>query len=101
MEPPSTATDALHGWTQVLCVKRSAAVNWEICHDGLSDTRTLSQGAIGLSAAGTLGPEGQSAFSYGRPSSAAPTALADTEDGSAGLGGGAGFLCTDGIDLLE
>jgi hypothetical protein len=101
MGHPSTATDALHGWTHILCAKRTVAVDWEICRDGLSDTRTLSREAMGLGAAGTLGPEGQAAFSYGRPSSATPTALADTEDGSAGLGGEARLLCTDGIDLLE
>jgi hypothetical protein len=38
---------------------------------------------MGLGAAGTLGPEGQAAFSCGRPLSAAPTALADKAVGGA------------------
>jgi hypothetical protein len=43
---------------------------------GPYDKRGLSPAINGLGAAGTHGPEGQAAFSCGRPLSAAPTALA-------------------------
>ena len=85
MGHPSTATDALHGWTQVLCAKRTVAVDWEICRDGLSDTRTLSREAMGLGAAGTLGPEGQAAFSYGRPFNRRPYRSRRHREGRRGL----------------
>jgi hypothetical protein len=46
---------------------RAGAMDWHMCHHGPPDKRGLSPANIGLGVAGTLGPEGQAAFSYGRP----------------------------------
>ena len=59
-----------------LCQARGRGGWLELCHRP-SDWRTdLTLIIIGLGAAGTHGPEGQAAFSYERPLSAASTALA-------------------------
>jgi hypothetical protein len=52
-------------------------MDWLFYQWGYSETRAVSQVNMGLGAAGTLGSEGQAAFSCGRPISAAPIALAD------------------------
>jgi hypothetical protein len=46
---------------------RAGAMDWRICRYGPFDKRGLSLATMGLGVAGTLGPEGQAAFSYGRP----------------------------------
>jgi hypothetical protein len=63
--------------------QRAGAMDWYIYRHGPCDKRGLFPASIGLGVAGTLGPEGQVAFSCGRPIFAAPTALADDRGGGA------------------
>jgi hypothetical protein len=58
---------------------------WQKQNQDQLTSAKLSQATIGLGVAGTHGPEGQAAFSCGRPLSATSTALAAPSK----MGGGA------------
>jgi hypothetical protein len=87
IKAPNPAPRALSHWAQVRYPKRAGAMVWQNQNQGHQTGAKLSPATKGLGVAGTLGPEGQAAFSYGRPLSATPTALADKGGGGAWYNG--------------